>query len=165
MTVVTDANTYLFDLVASPKARPLYVLRFTYPEVIEPAPQAADPQFADAAPSAIERQAATDPYAVADPAQLNFAWEKSGDPSLLPEQAFDDGDATFLTWSADREIPAIQVLNDKGVEGPVNYAVRDDTIVVDGVPERLILRRGKLSAELINTGPRRQTALAVRENK
>ena len=32
MTVVTNRHTYLFDLVASPRAKPLYVLRFTYPE-------------------------------------------------------------------------------------------------------------------------------------
>ncbi len=31
MTVVTDQRTYLFDLVASPGATPVYVLRFTYP--------------------------------------------------------------------------------------------------------------------------------------
>ena len=31
MTVVTDRRTYLFDLVASPRAQPLYVLRFAYP--------------------------------------------------------------------------------------------------------------------------------------
>ena len=29
MTVVTNRHTYFFDLVASPRARPLYMLRFT----------------------------------------------------------------------------------------------------------------------------------------
>ena len=40
MTVVTDRHTYLFDLVASNSAKPLYVLKFTYPD--EPKPQVAD---------------------------------------------------------------------------------------------------------------------------
>ena len=31
LTVVTSKRTYLFDLVASPTAKPLYVLRFDYP--------------------------------------------------------------------------------------------------------------------------------------
>ena len=31
----------------------------------------------------MEQQAANDPYAVVDPADLNFAWRASGDPELL----------------------------------------------------------------------------------
>ena len=32
MTVVTDRHTYFFDLVASPRGKPVYMLRFAYPE-------------------------------------------------------------------------------------------------------------------------------------
>ena len=64
MTVVTNRHTYLFDLVANPRARPLYVLRFTYPEVPE-REQAEQPMVAEG-PNAIEMAAATDPYAVTD---------------------------------------------------------------------------------------------------
>ena len=90
-----------------------------------------------------------------DPADLNFAWSASGDPELLPENTFDDGSATFLTWPQGKQVPAILVENAKGVEGPVNFTVRGDTIVVDGVPRTLILRSGEERAELINTGPER----------
>ena len=39
MTVVTNNHTYYFDLVASPKVEnPLYVLSFSYPEEVDPAP-------------------------------------------------------------------------------------------------------------------------------
>ena len=83
MTVVTDKRTYLFDLVASPGAQPLYVLSFTYPDA--PKPNAEVPtQFAE--------QSAGPPEPVTDPALLNFAWEKSGDKKLLPENVFDDGE-------------------------------------------------------------------------
>lgn len=41
MTVVTDKRTYFFDLVASAKSDPLYVLRFTYPDEPKPAPTTA----------------------------------------------------------------------------------------------------------------------------
>ena len=34
LTVITSKRTYLFDLVASPAVKPLYVLRFEYPEPI-----------------------------------------------------------------------------------------------------------------------------------
>ena len=68
MTVVTNRHTYLFDLVASPRAKPLYMMRFTYPE---PPPEEAEPQLAENAAgeaNAIELMAATDPLAVIDPA-------------------------------------------------------------------------------------------------
>lgn len=150
MTVVTNKRTYLFDLVASPRAEPLYVLTFTYPD----APEEEAPQLAGG-PNAVEMAAASDPYAVVDPAQLNFAWSTEGDADLLPTRAYDDGDAIYLTWPAGRSIPAILVENHEGVEGPVNFTVRGDTIVVSGVPREIILRSGPQSAVLTNTGPER----------
>jgi type IV secretion system protein VirB9 len=158
MTVVTDRHTYLFDLVASPTNRnPLYVLAFTYPDEPE------DTQLADgevAAPTAIELAAATDPYAVVDPARLNYAWVTRGDTHLAPTQVYDDGTATFLAWPAGATLPAILVKNHEGVEGPVNFAVRGDLIVVEGVPRELVLRAGEDSATLTNRGPAAGPSLA-----
>jgi type IV secretion system protein VirB9 len=164
MTVVTDKRTYLFDLVASPANRnALYVLAFTYPE--EPADAAA---LADAegtalpgGPTADELTAASDPYAVVDPAELNFAWEAKGDRALLPAQVYDDGTAIFLAWPAGTPLPAILVKDHEGDEGPVNFAVRGETIVVDGVPRELVLRAGKDVATLTNRGPARPVRQAV----
>ena len=154
MTVVTDRHTYLFDLVASPANRnPLYVLSFSYPN---------DPQeteLADAAPegpNAVEVAAASDPYAVVDPAELNYAWDTKGDAKLIPVQIYDDGDATFLTWAPGATMPAILIKDQDGTEGPVNFAVRGDMIVVDGVPREIVLRSGEDSATLTNRGPARQ---------
>ena len=150
MTVVTDRNTYLFDLVTTTKARPLYVLRFTYPDA--PEGKAAS---APIAPNATELAAATDPYAVLDPAALNFAWGAKGASKLVPARTYDDGEATYLSWPAGQSIPAILITNEEGLEGPVNYAVRGDTVVVDGVPRQIILRSGKERAILTNDGPER----------
>ncbi|MFA6219066.1 MAG: TrbG/VirB9 family P-type conjugative transfer protein [Erythrobacter sp.] len=151
LTVITSKRTYLFDLVASPGAKALYVLRFAYP----PEPEAEQvPQLAQA-PTAVEQEAAGDPYAVVDPSDLNFAWTASGDPELLPTNTFDDGTATFLTWPEGKQVPAILITNSQGVEGPVNFTVRGPTIVVDGVPRMIVLRSGKDSARLVNSGPER----------
>lgn len=147
MTVVTDRHTYLFDLVASTSAKPLYVLRFTYPD--EPKPQMA---AVDAA-SSEEIAAASDPQAVTDPAALNFAWTGKGDRHLLPARTYDDGTATFLAWPAGSPVPAILIKDSAGTEGPVNFTVRGDVIVVDGVPREIVLRSGKDNATLINSGP------------
>lgn len=148
MTVVTNRHTYLFDLVASPSAKPLYVLRFTYPQD-EKETQAGSLATAGGA-NAEELAAASDPYAVKDPAQLNFNWQSKGDRKLIPERIYDDGSATFLTWPSDGAVPAILMTNEEGVEGPVNYAVRGNTVVVDGVPGQLILRSGRNNAVLVN---------------
>lgn len=152
MTVVTDRRTYLFDLVASPAHKtPLYVLAFTYPEEPEDAQRAEG--VAPAGPNAVELAAASDPYAVVDPAELNFAWDSKGDAKLLPAQIYDDGEATFLTWASGTALPAILVKDHEGTEGPVNFAVRGDVIVVDGVPREIVLRAGRDSAVLSNRGP------------
>ena len=156
MTVVTNKHTYLFDLVASPNAQPLYVLSFKYP----------DPPKAKIDPSAQLAQngaAASETVSVADPALLNFAWQKSGKDKLLPENVFDDGEATFLSWPEGRPVPAILITNSAGTEGPVNFAVRGNTIVVEGVPTQIVLRSGKDKALIVNEGPPRLKRDAHRE--
>ncbi|MXO75852.1 type VI secretion protein [Altererythrobacter aerius] len=147
MTVVTDRRTYLFDLVASAGARPLYVLRFTYPD--EPKAQMAE----TGGPTAEELAAASAPETVTDPAALNFAWGAKGDRKLLPARTYDDGTATFLAWPAGSPVPAILIKDEAGTEGPVNFTVRGDVIVVDGVPREIVLRSGKQAATLTNAGP------------
>lgn len=156
MTVVTNRHTYLFDLIASPANRtPLYVLTFTYPVEVEPAED--EEALASASPgeqpNALEMAAANDDYAVLDPTRLNFEWASSGDRALLPERIYDDGTATFLAWPEGTAMPAILVKDHEGTEGPVNFAVRGDTIVLDVVPHEIILRSGDNAALLVNQGP------------
>ena len=156
MTVVTSRRTYLFDLVASPRNEPLYVMQFRYPELEKAAEEAALAAAAAAAreeANAVELAAANDPYAVTDPAALNFAWEGKGESELLPARAYDDGEAVFLTWPAGTAIPAILITNEQGDEGPVNFTVRGETVVLDTVPREIILRSGGDSATLTNNGP------------
>ena len=147
MTVVTDKRTYLFDLVASPGARPLYVLSFNYPD----APKSKVDPSAQLAANGAQAVPAAEP--ITDPALLNFAWTKSGDKKLLPENVFDDGEAVFLSWPEGRAVPAILVTNSEGTEGPVNFSVRGTTIVIEGVPPQLVLRAGKDKALVVNAGP------------
>jgi len=160
MTVVTDKRTYLFDLVASPKAAALYVLQFRYPDLEKAAEEARLAAIAEAEAQAELAAAAPDPATGAgpqgsavDPAKLNFAWASAGTPELLPTRTYDDGEAVFLTWAPGAPIPAILVTNAEGDEGPVNYTTRGDTVVVDGVPAKIILRSGRDTATLTNTGP------------
>jgi type IV secretion system protein VirB9 len=168
MTVVTDKRTYLFDLVASPRNAPLYVLQFRYPELEKAAEEARLAAEAEAAAglrevaSPPEMAAAKDPYAVLDPAALNFAWASAGNRALLPSRVFDNGEAVFLTWPPGSAIPAILVMNADGEEGPVNFTTRGDMVVVDGVPPQIILRSGRDIATLTNIGPGAAPARSAR---
>lgn len=155
MTVVTNRHTYFFDLVASAKARPLYMLRFTYKDTPKPASTLANAPLTPAE----QALAAGDAAAVAaaavpvDPAALNFAWKRVGMEKLMPARVYDDGSATYLLWPDKSPVPAILVTNEKGDEGPVNYAVRGATIVIDDVPDVIVLRSGKAVARLVNSHP------------
>lgn len=154
MTVVTDRRTYLFDLTTGGKGGPLYVMRFSYPKPFTPpattVAEASPPDItSDPAPKVVEE------VAVPLPSDLNFAWEKDGPEKMLPSQVFDDGHSTYLRWEAGAEVPAIMVAGPDGAEGPANYAMRNDLIVLDGVPRRITLRNGKRTATLI---PVTQTA-------
>jgi len=156
MTVITDKRTYLFDLVATASAPPLYVLRFTYPEEPKlPVQQAAAPALTED-----ESRVAVGEKPV-DPASLNFAWTKKGDARLFPDQVYDDGQSTFLSWKAGVSLPAIQIRNEKGAEGPVNFAMRGDVIVIEGVPSPIYLRSGKNSAQLETRAQARKTIPAT----
>lgn len=138
MTVVTSRRTYFFDLVAQAKASPVYMLRFTYKD--EPA---AD---APAAPP-------VEPARPADPARLNFAWKRAGDARVLPARVYDDGASTYLVFAEKAEVPAILVRDEQGNEGPVNYAVREGTIVIGDTPGVILLRSGKAKGWLQNQNP------------
>ena len=168
MTVVTNRRTYLFDLVASPRNAPLYVLQFRYPELEQAAAEAAlaaaEQAERDKA-NALEIEAARDPFAVVDPATLNFEWEGAGDTALLPRRTYDNGEVVFLTWGPEDEIPAILGINLDGDEGPLNFTVRGNTIVLSDSPAQIILRKGKERATLTNVGPPRpRSADAGAEN-
>ncbi len=154
MTVITDRHRYFFDLVASPGARPMYMLRFAYNDApARPASPGVPAQRAPGASSEARIAANSSPGDPAtDPSRFNFAWKTSGDSRLLPQSIYDDGSATYLLWHDNQPVPAILVTNDKGDEGPVNYAVRGSTIVIADVPGTLILRHGRARAILRNDG-------------
>lgn len=150
MTVLTDRHMYLFDLVAGTGAPPVYVMRILDPDYKKAVASRAGEVLAQPALTDLEASAAAGMVkdAQIDPALLNFAWKTRGDQRLMPTRVYDDGQATFIAWLPQTPIPAIQMRNEAGVEGPVNFAVRDDVIVVDGVPDVLILRSGRKVALL-----------------
>jgi type IV secretion system protein VirB9 len=143
LTVVTDQHSYFFDLVGAPGEPVLYMLRFTYPD--PPKPAAPPPPLTGDEKAIAAGDAASAPI---DPAALDFAWRAKGKAALQPTRVFDDGRDTYLTWPDKTALPAILVDDGKGNEGPVNFTEKAGTIVVEGVPARIVLRAGKDSAVL-----------------
>ncbi|HET9628501.1 MAG TPA: TrbG/VirB9 family P-type conjugative transfer protein [Novosphingobium sp.] len=160
MTVVTDRRSYYFDLVANPSGNALYLLQFSYPDEPRQAGPTGQPALTDD-----EARALAGKVQEADPARLNFAWKGKGKAALIPARVYDDGQSTYLAWAARVPIPAIQIRNEAGVEGPINFAVRDDVIVIDGVPAAIVLRAGHEVATLERAAsparPQQATALAA----
>ena len=144
MTVVTDRRTYMFDLVAGDKwTTPLYALKFSYPH--------EKPAFDNSKP--VEQAAAV----VAPPPQvqatmtaerLHFDWNTKGKGKLLPTRVFDDGTSVYLAWDKQTPLPAILTVSEDRKEGPVNYQMTGDYIVISPIPANLVLRYGKNYAQL-----------------
>src|SRR5205085_451305 len=72
----------------------------------------------------------------------------NGNKGLLPTREFDDGTSVYLAWDKETPLPAILTQNEDRQEGPVNYQLRGEYIVVTPVPANLVLRYGKRSASL-----------------
>lgn len=147
MMVVTDRRRYAFDLVARDDGscragRITYELQLTYPA--PPAP--LDIAAAVAAPPPAPPPEAELPA----PAARNTAYTFTGTVANVPTRAFDDGHATYLRWADGAEAPAIYALGPGKTETLVNFAIKGDYVVVDGVEPAFVLRRGAAVAVLYN---------------
>jgi type IV secretion system protein VirB9 len=139
MTVVTDKRIYVFDLVPSTNIHAtVYSMSFQYPN--DPIPLPAQPAVKTKAPPTPART-------------MNFAWSMKGEKKLFPAHIWDDGKTIYLEWDKSVPIPAILARAADGTEGPVDYTVRDGTIVVGTQTRTLVLRSGKDVATLTDTGP------------
>ena len=149
MTVVTDQRIYMFDLVAGDKwTTPLYVLKFSYPNDKPAGPAKTEQQQVAAAVPAH-----TVPPAVMTADKLHFDWKTKGDSKLLPARVFDDGQSVYLSWDRQTPLPAILTQSEDRKEGPISYRMSGEYIVISPIPQNLLLRYGRKSAQLWPTHP------------
>lgn len=142
MTVVTDRRTYMFDLVAGDKwTTAVYALKFSYPND-KPA------EAAQAAPQAAATTAPAEQPATMTADKLHFDWNKKGYAKLLPNRVFDDGASVYLAWTKETPLPAILTVSEDRKEGPVNYRMSGEYIVISPIPANLVLRYGSKYAML-----------------
>lgn len=161
MTVVTDQRRYLFDLLnLGPRDRPVYVMRFAYPKRAAPS-AAPGGGGADATVSTVE-MAVTPPPPPPPPPPRYTGWRSTGDRRLLPKTVSDDGQFTYMTWTPGSDLPAILSPGPDGQDGPVNFTSERDTIIIEGVAPRYVLRTGKATATVVRSVPLHGPAAAVK---
>jgi type IV secretion system protein VirB9 len=121
MTVITNLRIYNFELVSLSFPTPdmAYTVQFTYP-----------PESRTDATASKELAAA----------RRASRYRISGDPVLRPSSVSDDGERTYISWPADRPIPATFQIGDDGTERLANGGMRGNEFVIDGVASRLVFR-------------------------
>jgi type IV secretion system protein VirB9 len=145
LTVLTNRREYQIDYTAVPNRPPeddptvIYALRFTYPPDLAREASAAESQE-------LERRLRD----AANERPRNVDYWFCGDRSLKPEAASDDGVHTRLRFPARAELPAIFVRNDDGGESLLNFSMDDGDVVIHRIARRFILRRGHLTACVLN---------------
>jgi type IV secretion system protein VirB9 len=127
LTVVTDARTYVFELLGyNPGYPPPFVINFTYPQ----------PDRSQAAAAAVETN----------------AYRVRGTRALRPSMIAVKGNLTELVWPPDVAVPAVFQIDDDGVESLVNGMFQDDRMIIQGVPRRLLFRAGARTATATRIG-------------
>lgn len=136
MTVLTNKRHYSFQLSSHQsrkghKSDDMYFqVNFRYP-----ADEAARLAAANAAEETKRRlgQKAT---------PRNWNYMVQGSEAMAPDGAYDDGTFTYLKFAGNREIPAIFIVNEDGSESLVNRHVEGDTVIVQALGRKFVLRKG-----------------------
>ena len=80
----------------------------------------------------------------------NLDYWVAGSQEISPTSAKDDGRFTYLTFTNNRDMPAIYTVDAEGNEALVNTNVEGNTIIVHRVVPKLTLRKGIAVACLLN---------------
>lgn len=149
MTVVTNKRIYTFELSAkaaqSHKSKNLsFRIKFIYPNEMDLAlanisksnNNGFDPK--DFTPAKVEADS------------WNFDYSYSGDKSLRPVRAFDDGAFTYLQFTKQNRTPAVFAVDDQGNESIVNYSMKGKYLVVESLGRQFTLRDGSLATCIFN---------------
>ena len=157
VTVVTDKRAYQFALIVQPRpakdstawADPnlIFSLKFRYPD--EEAARLA----ANAKKDALKARLGEIKGKLTDAKKegQNFDYWVAGSEEISPTAARDDGRFIYLTFTNNRDMPAIYSVDAEGNEALINTNVIDgNTIVVQRLVARLMLRKGNSVASVVN---------------
>lgn len=150
VTVITDKRIYQFALVVQPRrvkdstawADPnlIFSLAFRYPE-----------EEAAKATAAAKQSEIRGKLSDATKAGQNFDYWVAGSAEISPTSARDDGRFIYLTFTNNRDMPAVYSVDEQGNEALINTNVIDgNTIVIQRMVRHLMLRKGSAVASVVN---------------
>lgn len=165
VTVVTDKHVYNFALVVQPRSvkdtsawkdpNLVYGVTFRYPEqeAAKLAAEQAEKAKAIAEKRRLEQMKEKLAKATKDSihaagnsekslAGANYNYWMAGSSEISPTAARDDGRFTYLSFSNNRDMPAVYSVNAFGIESLINTSVEGNTIIIHRVVPMLRLRKG-----------------------
>ncbi|MGJ0489473.1 P-type conjugative transfer protein VirB9 [Methylobacter sp.] len=157
VTVVTDKRTYHLALIVQPRLikdskawsdpNLVFSLAFRYPDD-EAEQRKAEAEKLAAAASTKNMKAK---LANATKQIENIDYWVAGSEEISPTAARDDGRFIYLTFSNNRDMPAVYSVDAEGNEALINTnVIEGNTIVIQRLVPHLILRKGNYVASVIN---------------
>ncbi|MDR3491001.1 MAG: TrbG/VirB9 family P-type conjugative transfer protein [Gammaproteobacteria bacterium] len=135
MTVLTNLNSYNFQLESlSSQIRPTYKLQFTYPD------------------GNYDASGISNAVGNFDPEKLNWKYTFTGDRSLVPLEAFDNGQFTYFKFKNDgmSHIPSVFIVDKDKNETLVNYHMQGEYLVVNSIAKQFTFRDGSSVTSIYN---------------
>lgn len=156
ITVVTDKRVYQFALVVEQRKitdtkawrdpNLIFSLSFRYPD------DEAAAITASSKKAQLQERLATMKSKLSDAQKSgnNMDYWVAGSKEVSPTGARDDGRFIYLTFSNNRDMPAIYAVDADGEESLINTHVNGNEIAVQRMVRKLILRKGKAVACVVN---------------
>ena len=135
-----DKRIYRFHLlmgnqVEAESEKPTYAVEFIYPDK-EQARLTATLNY-------LQRQKETILNSSKKPADYHWDYSFSGDKTIMPLHAFDDGQFTYFQLRHGQAVPAVfAVDNAEGEESVVNTRIEGDYLVIQQLSPQFTLRQG-----------------------
>lgn len=127
MTVLTNTHNYNFQLVSSnSRVAPTYKLQFTYSN------------------GGYDETGNANAVASFDPEKINWKYSFTGDKSLAPIEAFDNGQFTYFKFKSDgmSHLPSVFIVDKNRNETLINYHMQGKYMIVNTVAKQFTLRDG-----------------------
>ena len=135
MTVLTNANSYSFQLDSvGSQAKPTYKLQFTYPD------------------GGYDASGVSNAVGVFDPKNLNWKYTFTGERSLVPIEAFDNGQFTYFKFNKNgmSHQPSIFTVDKDMRETLVNYHMQGEYMVINAIAKQFTFRDGSYVTSIYN---------------
>jgi len=156
LTVITDKRVYRFFLEVLPlplndvktarNSNLIYGLSFKYPDL--DAARAAE--LKQKAENERHARALKEKLLAGNSSVANTDYWVAGSEEISPTAVTDDGRFIHLTFGNNRDIPGIYTVSQDGKESLVNGSVKGNTVTLQRMARKLVLRKGDLAVCVVN---------------